>query len=174
MKSTLVLRIIPSFLIVNLTGNDLPFVEWSFLNKYTFRDVFYRNLLTDQFFYLLKVIFYGRIAKGNRVPFFKCPPGSSNPMYIIFSDDRNLKVDNVTHHTYVQAPSGYISRYKNSQTAFFKRGNRIYPGILPFVCMDYPYVLYPILPLQKRIYIIGYPTRSTKHDDPIERVEIVQ
>src|SRR5690606_21452776 len=89
MKSSFKIRIFLSFLIVNLPGYSLLLIEWCFFNKHFLGQLLNRNRLPYQLFNLVDIIVFCRITECNRHALIESPSGSSDPMHIIFNDNRN-------------------------------------------------------------------------------------
>src|SRR5690606_34360548 len=112
-ESTLEIRIIFSFLMINFTGDLLPLSVFRLFNKNPFRNILHRNFLANQLFNLMEVVLLSRITKGYGLTLLKCSPGPSDAVHIILNNNRYLEVNNVTYIAYIEASCCHVSGHQN-------------------------------------------------------------
>src|SRR5690606_33235625 len=96
-----------------------------------------------------------------------CSARTADSMHIIFDDDRHIKVDYVAHIADIKPPCRNIGGHQYPYSSVFKSLNRIDPGVLPFVGMNYPDAFRTILAFKETKNLICYRFGFTENDQPV-------
>src|SRR5690606_726747 len=96
------------FLVVDFALISLLLSKRRFWNFYFNGNFCLRNLHPDDFLDSAKMIRFCRINKSYGSSFILSPSRASDPVYVIFIDQRNVKIDHMAYHSYVQSPSCHI------------------------------------------------------------------
>src|SRR5690606_19922333 len=173
-KRTFKIRIFFSFLCIDFPSNGLPLLKIRLLYCNFFWYFFNWNGLADELFYFLDIIFFCRVTKSNCITFIKGTSCPANAMHIILDDNRNIKVKYMAYIGYIQSTCGHIRGNQNPDMSFLERINGIDAGVLPFICMDDPYIILSIFPFQKMENIVGHSFGLAKNNNPVKGFIVLQ
>src|SRR5690606_4046184 len=114
------------------------------------------------------------IGKSNRIPRAESTSSTSDTVYIIFDNDRHIKINHMTDVRNIQPASSHICRYQKANFSRFESINRIYTGVLPFIGVNHTYILWPIFTFDESIALICHLFSFTKDNDTMKDFIILE